>query len=131
MNKLLFRCQKCKPGSYLLNQNLNAETCISCPSQFQCQGGDLILLNPGYWRSNVNSDQIFFCEIYHEKCLLVFFLNLNYYVSKEVAIIVYVAKGMWDHCVGVVLRITRDLDPLTVCHVQTKAKTLLYFFYSP
>jgi len=36
--------------------------CTPCPSNAECEGGNMIYLNPGYWRISVNSDLIYQCK---------------------------------------------------------------------
>ncbi|EWS73807.1 transmembrane protein (macronuclear) [Tetrahymena thermophila SB210] len=76
----IISCTLCPSGSYLLsapqisqnnsnNQYVEENSqCQKCPdSAEQCQGSEIILKD-GYWRSNINSSEIIFCENNPDNC---------------------------------------------------------------
>lgn len=52
-------CNVCPFGQYSLTPN--ATSCSECPGNSVCMGGFNISLNPGYWRSNTSSIEIYEC----------------------------------------------------------------------
>ncbi len=52
-------CNKCPQGKYSLEAG--ADECLICPKNTQCEGGDVIRVNEGYWRSGILSDEIHEC----------------------------------------------------------------------
>lgn len=61
------KCKKCDVESYSLL--LNATECKRpCPSGAKCEGGNRMIINSGFWRSSIQSDQIYEC-MYDKSCL--------------------------------------------------------------
>ena len=61
-------CYVCPKGYYSLNP-LDT-TCSQCPLHGKCdKGGDSLIIEPGYWRSNENSSQIYKCNSLSSPCL--------------------------------------------------------------
>ncbi|KAL4475832.1 hypothetical protein ABPG72_011393 [Tetrahymena utriculariae] len=59
-------CETCPEGRYSLN-NIDSE-CKQCPdSAVHCQGSAIQLRN-GYWRSNEQTDKIFYCQFNPNAC---------------------------------------------------------------
>ena len=52
-------CNKCPQGKYSLEAG--ADECLICPKNTYCEGGDVIRVNEGFWRSGILSDQIHEC----------------------------------------------------------------------
>ncbi|KAL4435304.1 hypothetical protein ABPG74_017396 [Tetrahymena malaccensis] len=66
VNQNIQICEVCQTGFYSLinpeqsqNENLS---CIKCPAQASSCEADTIILKNGYWRENVNSDEILQCS---------------------------------------------------------------------
>ncbi|OMJ88702.1 hypothetical protein SteCoe_9326 [Stentor coeruleus] len=58
-------CIKCPAGKYLIEP---AEVCKACPTGATCYGGDQVVSNPGYWRSDLLSEIVYECQIY-DSCI--------------------------------------------------------------
>ena len=58
-------CVDCSAGKYNLKAS---ENCLSCPDGAVCNGGYKIIIKNGYWRSSLESDVIYTCEVF-EACL--------------------------------------------------------------
>ena len=63
-----FTCQKCKPNYYSLD--LKDKDCKECMPKTvaTCLGGSSIQLLPGYWRSDILSDNVYRCNILKYGC---------------------------------------------------------------
>jgi len=59
------RCESCYPGNFSFYPA--DPTCSFCPANAFCPGGYKLHVNPGYWRSGLNSSQLFWCP-YPSKC---------------------------------------------------------------
>ncbi|KAL4472017.1 hypothetical protein ABPG72_007066, partial [Tetrahymena utriculariae] len=64
-------CQTCLSGSFSL---VAGQSCRECPnfsdgSTAVCEGKNIFLLPPGYWRSDQSSYDIFYCESKPENCI--------------------------------------------------------------
>lgn len=60
-------CSVCVKNKYSFNPFNNG--CSLCPPNAECNGSMDIILNPGYWRSSIYSDQIYGCEVSLSSCL--------------------------------------------------------------
>ena len=58
-------CIDCIPGRYTLKAS---ENCVDCPSGAFCTGGEKIVVKKGYWRSSLESDIVYACEVF-DACL--------------------------------------------------------------
>eukprot|EP00359_Climacostomum_virens_P003840 CAMPEP_0204919806 /NCGR_PEP_ID=MMETSP1397-20131031/17026_1 /ASSEMBLY_ACC=CAM_ASM_000891 /TAXON_ID=49980 /ORGANISM="Climacostomum Climacostomum virens, Strain Stock W-24" /LENGTH=952 /DNA_ID=CAMNT_0052093433 /DNA_START=79 /DNA_END=2933 /DNA_ORIENTATION=+ len=54
-------CVKCQPGFYSVNPD--DEECRRCIDSVECLGGSSLMLNDGYWRVNLLSDDVYECPI--------------------------------------------------------------------
>ena len=54
-------CIDCTAGKYTLEAS---ENCLSCPSGATCTGGSTIIVNNGYWRSSLESDVVYVCDVF-------------------------------------------------------------------
>ena len=54
-----YKCILCSDGFFTLTEN--QQQCSECPENAVCQDGFNIILDPGYWRTNVTSISIFEC----------------------------------------------------------------------
>ncbi|EAR97767.3 transmembrane protein, putative (macronuclear) [Tetrahymena thermophila SB210] len=60
-------CEDCPEGKYSLN--INDTVCSQCPdSAIKCYKSTILLKN-GYWRENIQTDQILFCHFNPSSCL--------------------------------------------------------------
>ena len=46
------QCLECSPGSYLIEAPSSPTTCLICPYNAECFGGNKVSPKPGYWRSS-------------------------------------------------------------------------------
>jgi hypothetical protein len=53
-------CEDCGEGTYSLVKGADA-VCMSCPANARCRGKNIIEVAFGYWRSSINSSEIFKC----------------------------------------------------------------------
>eukprot|EP00347_Sterkiella_histriomuscorum_P016197 403354113 len=53
------RCKKCQRGYFSFDPT--SSECLTCLDNAQCQGGDQIIVNQGFWRSSNQSTQIYQC----------------------------------------------------------------------
>ena len=53
-------CELCPAGSYSLNTK--DANCKQCPIGADCVGGSILNIQPGYWREDVHTDQIYQCR---------------------------------------------------------------------
>lgn len=60
-------CLRCPKNYYSLS--LNDSECRVCPENAICEGGDQIIVNPGFWRSGTNSTVIYACNPLSDPCL--------------------------------------------------------------
>ena len=60
-------CLPCPTNKYSLNAS--DKTCKPCPRNAFCEGRDKIIVNHGYWRSSVNSVNIYQCNQVSDPCL--------------------------------------------------------------
>lgn len=56
----LMMCFKCEARTYALR--LSATECKKCPDFAECPGGSVIIVDPGYWRTDNKSDEILPCR---------------------------------------------------------------------
>ena len=66
-DKLSLTCVKCRQNYYSFNTN--GSSCFLCPENSYCPGGNIIELNPNFWRSSLYSTNIYECEKYLLNCL--------------------------------------------------------------
>jgi len=52
-------CEVCRFGKYSFGEM--AKECLECPKNANCSNGHEIYVNPGYWRSSIDSLQIYEC----------------------------------------------------------------------
>jgi hypothetical protein len=57
-------CHECAAGSYTLTAltDLSSDACLPCPPHSSCHG-DVISVNPGYWRLSDNSSFVLECPV--------------------------------------------------------------------
>ena len=58
-------CIDCERGKYALTAS---ENCLNCPAGATCSGGSAIIVNDGHWRSSLESDVIYICDVL-EACI--------------------------------------------------------------
>ena len=58
-------CVDCFGGKYTLKAS---ENCLDCPIGAYCTGGDAIIVKNGYWRSSLESEVVYACDVF-EACL--------------------------------------------------------------
>ena len=63
----LLTCIICASGSFSLY--LNSSECSLCPNEAEFCESSIITLKSGFWRSNVNSTNIYICEPISESCI--------------------------------------------------------------
>ena len=54
-------CVNCEKNKYTIKPSSN---CKSCPTGATCPGADIIIVDNGYWRSSIESDVVYECEIF-------------------------------------------------------------------
>ena len=59
-------CHKCPEGQY--SRDSTDDSCKFCHPHSQCLGGDEIIIDDGYWRSSVDSDNIYRCNPFSQAC---------------------------------------------------------------
>lgn len=59
-------CKECGAGVYTLTKN--AASCLPCKSNTQCMGGYKIIVDNGYWRDSIYSDEIVSCSNQKSNC---------------------------------------------------------------
>ncbi|EAR95825.2 transmembrane protein, putative (macronuclear) [Tetrahymena thermophila SB210] len=70
--KILQKCVKCPYGTYqLIAPTLSSPIfeCNKCKQNTECKGGNVILVDSGYWRSNNKTDNILQCQNQPSNCL--------------------------------------------------------------
>ena len=55
------QCIECSPGFYLIQPPSSPTSCLTCPSNAHCFGGNKVSPKPGYWRSSESSLQFLRC----------------------------------------------------------------------
>ena len=60
-------CFKCPKGTFSLSTS--DSSCSDCPTNAFCEGGDQIVVDPGYWRFSVDSVYIYQCNSISSPCL--------------------------------------------------------------
>ena len=60
-------CYKCGKSYYSIDTK--DQECKSCPLNAQCEGGDRIIVNEGFWRKNINSINIYKCNPISNPCI--------------------------------------------------------------
>lgn len=60
-------CNVCPKGKYSFFPS--DSDCKTCPVTAQCEGGNHFALDPGYWRPDIYSDDVYSCNILTESCL--------------------------------------------------------------
>ena len=60
-------CFPCPENKYSLN--IYDKQCSICPDNAYCPGRNIIIVNTGYWRSNINSSKIYKCNEVSNPCL--------------------------------------------------------------
>ena len=58
-------CIDCIAGKYTLKPS---ENCLTCPTGTFCSGGYALIVENGYWRSSLESDVIYVCDVF-DACL--------------------------------------------------------------
>ena len=58
-------CVDCAKYKYTLKAS---ENCLDCPAGASCPGGKFIIVKNGYWRSSLESDVIYVCDVF-DACL--------------------------------------------------------------
>ena len=66
-NHLNSICYFCPLNQYSLV--VNESSCRICPLHANCQGGDQIIIEYGYWRSSLDSNEIYKCNTLNHPCL--------------------------------------------------------------
>ncbi|EAR82108.2 transmembrane protein, putative (macronuclear) [Tetrahymena thermophila SB210] len=71
--KMFYQCNYCKSGTYSIIypklEDTTVHTCQKCSNNAQCPGGDVIQVNPSYWRINDQDDLLIYCENAPGNCL--------------------------------------------------------------
>ncbi len=54
----LIECVMCELNKY----SFDIKNCYDCPEGATCKGGTNIIVNKGYWRKNLYSENVVFCK---------------------------------------------------------------------
>ena len=58
------RCSRCEAGSVSFGDPYTTKTCTLClEGTYECLGGATVSANPGYWRSDENSLDVYQCQL--------------------------------------------------------------------
>lgn len=63
--KIYYECERCTENFYLLWEPDLKKPVLECKPCFEhakCYGGNVIGLDPGYWRFHNTSDEIIYCK---------------------------------------------------------------------